>query len=154
MKVILLEDVEKLGARGEVVTVKNGFGRNYLIPKGLAQLATPSALKHAQELLKQAARRLAEEKDGALEVARQLEKEEILIPVSVGEENRIFGTITNQQIAVALAKRGFSIDRRKIALDTDIRLTGVYTASVKLHPEVTGQVKVRVESNAEAEPAS
>lgn len=154
MKVILLEDVEKLGARGEVVTVKNGFGRNYLIPKGLAQLATPSALKHQQELHKQAARRLAEEKDGALEVARQLAKEEILIPVSVGEENRIFGTITNQQIAIALAKRGFAIDRRKITLDTDIRLTGVYSASVKLHPEVTGEVKIRVESNAEAEPAS
>lgn len=149
MKVILLQDVEKLGASGDVVNVKDGFGRNYLIPQGLARLATPSGLKHHAELKKQAARRLAQEKDGALEIARQLESEEIVIPVSVGEENRIFGTVTNQQIALALAQRGFSVDRRRIELEDEIRLTGVYSASVKLHPEVTGKVKIRVEAREE-----
>jgi large subunit ribosomal protein L9 len=154
MKVILLKDVDKLGTQGEVVNVKNGFGRNFLIPQGLARLATPSTIKHQEELLRQAARRISQEKDGALEVARQLEKEEIVIGVSVGEENRIFGTVTNQQVAVALAARGFAVDRRKIELDDEIRLTGVYSASVKLHPEVIGKVKIRVEPRIEAEPAS
>ncbi len=151
MKVILLEDVEKVGARGEVVTVKNGFGRNYLIPKGLARLATASAIKHQEELMRQASRRISQEREGALEIARQLEKEEIVIGVSVGEENRIFGTITNQQVAVELASRGYTLDRRKIELDDEIRLTGVYSATVKVHPEVTATVKIRVEPKVEAE---
>ena len=154
MKVILLKHVDKLGEQGEVVNVKNGFGRNFLIPQGLARLATPSTIKHQEELRRQAARRISQEKEGALEVARQLEKEEVVIGVSVGEENRIFGTITTQQIAVALAARGFSVDRRKIDLDDEIKLTGVYSASVKLHPEVVGKVKIRVEPRAEAEPAT
>ena len=154
MKVILLKHVDKLGEQGEVVNVKNGFGRNFLIPQGLARLATPSTIKHQEELRRQAARRISQEKEGALEVARQLEKEEVVIGVSVGEENRIFGTITTQQIAVALAARGFAVDRRKIDLDDEIKLTGVYSASVKLHPEVVGKVKIRVEPRAEAEPAN
>jgi len=154
MKVILIKDVEKLGSRGDIVSVKNGFGRNYLIPQGLARLATPSAVKNQEELIRQASRRIAQEKEGALEVARQMEAEDIVINVSVGEENRIFGTVTTQQIAVALAARGFDVDRRKIELEDDIRLTGVYSASVKLHPEVVGKVKIRVEPRAEEEPAS
>ena len=153
MKVILLEDVEKVGARGDVVTVKNGFGRNYLIPKGLARLATPSALRHQQELMRQAARRISQEREGALEIARQLEKEEIVIGVSVGEENRIFGTITTQQIAAELASRGYALDRRKIELDDEIRLTGVYTATVKVQTDVTASVKIRVEPKEEPETA-
>ena len=154
MKVILIKDVEKLGDRGDIVSVKNGFGRNFLIPQGLARLATPSAVKNQEELIRQASRRLSQEKEGAVEIARQLEAEDIVINVSVGEENRIFGTVTTQQVAVALAARGFEVDRRKIELEDDIRLTGVYTASVKLHPEVIGKVKIRVEARPEQEPAS
>ena len=154
MKVILLKDVEKLGDQGDIVSVKNGYGRNFLIPQRLARLATPSAVKTQEELRRQAARRVAQEKEGALEVARQLEQQELVIPVAVGEENRIFGTITNQQVATELATRGFDIDRRKIELDDEIRLTGVYTATVKLHPEVSGKVKIRVEPRAEAEAES
>ncbi|HEX7070150.1 MAG TPA: 50S ribosomal protein L9 [Rhodothermales bacterium] len=144
MKLILKEDVEKLGEAGDVVTVKDGFGRNYLIPRGLARIATPGSIKAHEEEKRQQSRRLARKKEEALEVARQLEATEIPIQVKVGEENRIFGTVTSQQIATELTGRGFEVDRRKIELSEDIRVIGVYTASVKLHPEVTAQVKIRV----------
>ena len=144
MKVILTQDVENLGGEGDVVTVKDGYGRNYLIPRGLARVATAGAVRQRQEEIRQAARKRAREKEGALEVARQLENTEIVIAVRTGEENRIFGTVTSQQLAVELAKRGFDIDRRNIELNEDIRLVGVYTASVKLHREVTAQLKLRV----------
>lgn len=144
MKLILTQDVEKLGEAGEVVTVKEGFGRNYLIPRGLARLATAGAVKAHAEERRQQARRLSRQKDQALEVAKQLEQTEILFPVKVGEENRIFGTITPQQLAVELTKRGFEVDRRKIELSEDIRVVGVYSAEVRIHPEVAAQVKIRV----------
>src|SRR5690606_24942326 len=115
---------------------KDGFGRNYLIPRGLARLATAGAVKAHDEERRQKSRRLSRQKDQALEVAKQLEQTEVLIPVKVGEENRIFGTVTSQQLAVELTKRGFEVDRRKIELSEDIRVIGVYTASVRIHPEV------------------
>lgn len=144
MKVILLKDVENLGAEGDVVTVKDGYGRNYLIPQGMARMATPGIIKQRQEEMRQAARRRAREREGALEVARELEKIEIPIMAKVGEENRIFGTVTSQQIAVELAKRGFDIDRRNIEMNEDIRMIGVYSATVKLYKDVAAQVKIRV----------
>ena len=144
MNVILLEDVDKLGEEGEVVSVKNGYGRNYLIPRGLARLATQSAIRAHAEERRQAARKLAQKQENAEELARQLGETEILIPVKVGEENRIFGTVTSQQLAVELSKRGFEIDRKRISIAEDIRVIGVYTAEVKLHSEVSAEVKVRV----------
>lgn len=151
MKLILTQDVEKLGEAGDVVTVKDGFGRNYLIPRGLARLATAGAVRAHEEEVRQASRKLAKKKEGALEIARQLEQTEVLIPVKVGEENRIFGTVTAQQLAVELAKRGFEVDRRKIDLSEDIRMIGVYTAEVRIHPEVSAQVKIRVTPESEGE---
>ncbi len=145
MKLILLKEVDNLGAEGDVVTVKDGFGRNYLIPRGLAVIATAGAVRAQEEERKHAARRLTRQKDAALKVAGELQNTEVVLTAKVGEENRIFGTITSQQIAAALSAQGFDIDRRKIELDEDIRLIGVYTATVKLHPEVVSQVKVRVE---------
>ena len=153
MKLILTQDVEKLGEEGDLVTVKDGFGRNFLIPRGLARLATAGAVRAHEEERRQKSRRLAKKKDSALEVARQLEATEVLIPVKVGEENRIFGTVTSQQLAVELAKRGFEVDRRKVELSEDIRVIGVYSATVRLHPEVTAEVKVRVVSDSEGETA-
>lgn len=144
MKVILMQDVENLGDEGDVVTVKDGFGRNYLIPRGLARVATEGAVKARQEEIRQASRKRAREKEGAQGVARQLETTEVAIPARVGEENRIFGTITTQQLADALAQRGFEVDRRNITFNEEIRLIGVYTATIRLHKEVTAQVKVRV----------
>lgn len=144
MKVILTQDLENLGAEGEVVTVKDGYGRNYLIPRGLAVVATPGQMRQREEEIRQASRKRAQARENAEAQKRELENLEIPITAKVGEENRIFGTVTSQQIAVELARRGFEIDRRDIELSEDIRMVGVYTASVKLYSDVVAQVKVQV----------
>jgi large subunit ribosomal protein L9 len=144
MKVILTQDLDNLGTAGDVVTVKDGYGRNYLIPRGLAVVATAGQIRQKQEERKQASRRLAKARDAALDQKKDLENLEVPIMAKVGEENRIFGSVTSQQIAVELAKRGFEIDRRTITIDEEIRMTGVYTASVKLYEDVTAQVKINV----------
>lgn len=145
MQVILLQDVDNLGDEGDIVSVKNGYGRNYLIPQGIAQLATDGAVRARREEMKQQARKRAQMKEDAEEVKKQLESTEVLVLAKVGEENRIFGTVTPQQIAVKLAQEGFNIDRRDITIEEDIRVIGVYTAKVRLHTDVTADLKVRVE---------
>ena len=153
MKVILREDVDNLGVAGNIVTVKDGFGRNYLIPKGLALLATQSAARKHDEEVRQAARKRAKMMDDATALSRELEKTEITIAMKVGEENRIFGTVTTQQITAELSKLGFDIDRRIISINEEIRVIGVYTASVRIHKDVTAQLKVRVEPTSEEDEA-
>ncbi len=148
MKVLLLQDVEKLGHEGEVVTVRDGYGRNYLIPKGLAIQATPSVLKDLAERQRQQARKRARLREEAERVAAELAKTEVIIRAKVGEENRIFGTVTATQVAEYLARQGFEIDRRRIEMPEDIRMLGVYTARIRLHPEVIATVKIRVEPEA------
>ena len=144
MQVILLKDVEHLGQEGEVHEVADGYGRNYLIPQGMARMATEGAIKQVQEERRQARRKKVQEREDAEQVAEELADMELVFTAKVGEENRIFGTVTTQQIAVELDKRGFEVDRRDIELDEDIRYVGLYTASVKLHPDVEQRVKVRV----------
>ena len=144
MKVILKQDVETLGSTGDIVNVKNGYGRNYLIPRGLAILATPSNVKVVEEIRRQTAHRLERLINDAHELAKQLEKLDIVIPARVGEESRIFGTVTTQQIAEVLASKGVEIDRRKIELHEEIRALGVYPATVKLHGDVVAEVKIQV----------
>lgn len=151
MKVILTEDVDNLGQRGAIVSVKDGYGRNYLIPKGLALVATDSVVRHQQELRKQVAHKLLKQKEDAEALRTLIEKEEVVVRARAGEESRIFGTITAQQIANALAERGLEIDRRKIELDEDIRMLGVFTGTVKLHHDVVAKVKIRVEAEEVAE---
>jgi large subunit ribosomal protein L9 len=144
MKVILLQDIENLGEEGEIVTVKPGFGRNYLIPQGQALIATKGAVKARHEEMRQQARKRSQAKDDAEALKRQLDQSEIVVEAKVGEENRIFGTVTSQQVAVKLALQGYKIDRRNVELAEDIRMVGVYTAHVKLHTDVVAQLKVRV----------
>lgn len=144
MKVILKQDVETLGETGDIVNVKSGFGRNFLIPRGLAVLATPSNVKVVEEIRRQTAHRLERLIDDAKELAGQLEKLEIVIPARVGEESRIFGTVTTQQVADVLQSKGLKIDRRKIEMHEEIRALGVYPATVKLHGDVTAEVKIQV----------
>jgi len=144
MKVILTEDHDTLGLKGETVEVKNGFGRNYLIPRQLAVVATPSATKRYGEERKQAAHKIEAARGIADKLASRLANIEVLIPVQTGEEDRIFGTVTTQQVADELAAQGIEVDRRKITLSEDVRTTGVYPATVRLHPEVVAEVKVRV----------
>jgi len=144
MKVILTDDHDTLGLKGDVVEVKPGYGRNFLIPRQMAVLATPSAQKRYAEERKQAAHKVEAAKTNAESLAKRLDGTEVLIPVRTGEENRIFGSVTTQQIADELATKGFNVDRKKISLSEDIRTTGVYPATVRIHPEITAEVKVKV----------
>lgn len=147
MKVILIEDHDTLGIKGDVVDVKPGYGRNYLIPQQIAVVATPSALKRYEEERRQAAHKVEAARGNAEKLAERLNEVEIVIPVQTGEENRIFGSITTQQVADELKTKGFDIDRRKITMSEDVRVTGVYPATVRLHPEYTAEVKVNVVAN-------
>lgn len=144
MNIILTQDVENLGQKGEVVSVKPGYGRNYLIPRGLAVVASASNVKRYEEETRQQALKLESARKDAEALAERISALEIVLQAPVGEEDRIFGTITTQQIAEALAKRGVEIDRRKISIDSEIRTTGEYTATVKFHPEHSGTLTFQV----------
>lgn len=144
MKVILLNDVKNLGSEGDVVSVKNGYGRNWLIPQGLAQMATPGVVRALEDQMRQQARRRAQERNNAEEIRNQLENVVVKVEAKVGAENRIFGTITPQQVALGLALQGFKIDRRTITLNEDIKVLGEYKATVKLHTEIHAQLNVHV----------
>ena len=144
MDVILLDNVEHLGEKGEVHEVADGYGRNYLIPQGLARVATDGAVRQLQEEERQQARRQAARKDEAEKVKRELEDMQVVFSAKVGEENRIFGTVTTQQVAVELSNRGYDIDRRDIELDEDIRYVGAYTATIQVHDDVTASLDIQV----------
>ncbi|MEM6782483.1 MAG: 50S ribosomal protein L9 [Bacteroidota bacterium] len=145
MKIILTQDVDTLGIRGDVVEVKNGYGRNYLIPKGMAVVATEGALKRFAEERRQQSHKVERRRTDAEALKTKLEAmPPLVIPMRTGEENRIFGTVTTQQIEELLQEQGVEIDRKKIALKEDIRMTGVYGATVRLHPEYMADVKVQV----------
>ncbi len=144
MNIILTQDVENLGQKGEVVSVKPGYGRNFLIPRGMGVIASASNVKRYEEETRQQSLKLETARKDAEALAKRVDAMEIVLEAPVGEENRIFGTITTQQIADALAQKGIEVDRRKIALDADIRTTGEYTATVKFHPEHSGSLTVQV----------
>jgi large subunit ribosomal protein L9 len=144
MQVILLNDVEHLGESGEVHEVADGYGRNYLIPQGLARVATEGAVRHQREIQRQQARKQVAKKEEAQDLKKELEDMQVVFTAKVGEDNRIFGTVTTQQIAVELSNRGYNIDRRDIELDEDIRFVGAYTASVSLHEDVTATLDIQV----------
>jgi len=144
MKVILRQDYEPLGKVGDVVEVKDGYARNFLIPKKIVYPATPGSIKAVEEEKKRLQAKLQRERKSAELLATELEKVSVTIPVEVGEEDRIHGTVTTQMIADALLEKGYEIDKRKIELDEQIKTIGIFTAKVKLHPEVTAQIKVWV----------
>jgi large subunit ribosomal protein L9 len=144
MKVILKEDIENLGAAGEVVDVKPGYGRNYLIPQAKAVMATEGALQQIENMKRQAALRAEMTVDAAKELAQQLEATSVTIPVKTGEDDKIHGSITTIQIADALEERDITIDRRKITIDQEIKTLGEYTATVDLIGELKPKIKVWV----------
>jgi large subunit ribosomal protein L9 len=150
MKVLLKKDVEKLGSAGEIVTVKDGYGRNFLVPQGLAVFATPGAVRAAEEELRQKSRKLEANKSQAEEIAKQIEGTSVTIAVKAGEDGKIFGTVTNQMLADTLNEKGFDLDRRKITLDSDVKNLGEFTASVDLHSEVKATLKFWVVKEEEA----
>lgn len=144
MKIVLTQDVDTLGQKGEVVDVKNGYGRNFLIPRGFAVVATPGNVKRFEEETRQQARQLEQKRKDAEAIAKRLGELEIVIQKPVGEEERLFGTVTTQDVADELKKQDYDVDRRKISLDEDIRTLGTYTATVRLHAELTAEIKVTV----------
>jgi large subunit ribosomal protein L9 len=144
MKVILRDNVDKVGNAGEMVDVKPGYARNFLLPKGLALVANKANQAVYENEKKQVALRQTKEKLVAEEVVVKLEAASVTIAVSVGEEDRLFGSVTSQDIADQLAAQGLDIDKRKIILDEPIKALGLYTVDVKLHTDVIGKVKVWV----------
>jgi large subunit ribosomal protein L9 len=128
-----------------VINVKDGFARNYLIPRGIALPATESNLRHVQSILSQKQRKLQKEKEKALELAKKLEGLVLEIKHQVGEKGKLYGSVTSAEIAKALAEKGIEIDRKKIVLAKPIRDVGIHTVSIKLHPEVEVQIKVDVQ---------
>jgi len=144
MKLILKDYVEKLGSAGDLFDVKPGYGRNFLNPQGKAVLATPGAVRQFEHLKREAALRAELSVEAAKELAQQLETTSVTIPVTVGEDDKIHGTVTNIQVADALEERDILVDRRKITLDQDIKSLGEYTATVDLLGDLKPQVKVWV----------
>ena len=144
MEIILRQDYQGLGKTGDVVTVKDGYARNYLIPKGIAYVATKENRKRLENELKVKTWRVEKEKLAAEELAKKLANVSCTIPVQVGEEDKLFGSVTSQNIAEALAAQGIEVDRRKIQLNEPIKSLGIYSVPIKLHPEVEATVKVWV----------
>ncbi|MCH8558237.1 MAG: 50S ribosomal protein L9 [Balneolia bacterium] len=141
MKVLLKKDVDKLGVAGEIVTVKDGYGRNFLVPQGFAVFATPGSIRAAEEELRQKSRKADATKAQAEEIAAQIKETSLTITVKAGEDGKIFGTVTNQMLADSLNEKGFDFDRRKIELDSDVKNLGEFTATIDLHPEVKASLK-------------
>jgi large subunit ribosomal protein L9 len=144
MKIILREAVERLGERGDIITVKDGFARNYLIPRGLALRATPGNMRTFEEEKRQLDVRENKTRRMADQFAKKLKSVSITATVSVGDEDRVFGSVTAQTISGLLKEKGFDIDKKKILMEEPIKALGVYTISIKLHSEVQGKVKVWV----------
>ena len=146
MKIILRQSVSTLGAIGEIVSVKDGYARNYLLPRGLAYVATKSNMHVLDEEKKRLQVRMNKELKDAEKIAQELEKHEnaITIQMPVGEEDKLFGTVTKEMISEKLAERGFAIDKRKIEIEEPIKVLGIYTVTIRLHTDVSGKVKVWV----------
>jgi large subunit ribosomal protein L9 len=144
MQVILRKNIEKLGAAGDMIEVSNGYGRNYLLPRGLAIEATPRNIKtieHEKILISE--RKKSEIRD-AEEIKKKISEISVTIAMQAGEEDKLFGAVTTMDIEEALSKEGISIDKRNIFLEEPIKRLGIYNVNVKVHPEVMTELKVWV----------
>ena len=151
MEVILKEDVAKLGSRGDVVKVAEGYGRNYLLPQKLAIVADEGNKAVIVQMKAASMRRSAKEKTQAEELAKQFEGVSVSFTRRSGEHDQLFGSVTSGDVAEALAKKGLDIDRRKIQLHEPLKTMGEFTVPVKLHKDVTAHLKVVIEKEAVAE---
>ena len=145
MKIILLQEVEKVGRAGDQVEVADGYARNYLIPKGKAMAATPAHLKSLDNLLRQTKGRVERLRHAAETTAASLARAHCVIKRKAGEQDKLFGSVTSLDIASALAAQGLEVDRRRILLPGPIRALGSYTIPVRLHPEVVAELRLTVE---------
>jgi large subunit ribosomal protein L9 len=148
MEVILKEDVQKLGARGDVVKVTDGYGRNYLLPRKLAIEATAGNKAVIEQMKAASVRRSAKEKSQAEALAKQFEGVSVSFQRRSGEHDQLFGSVTSSDIADALAKKGLDVDRRKIQLHEPLKTLGEFTVPIKLHKDVTTHFKVVIEKEA------
>jgi large subunit ribosomal protein L9 len=145
IEVILREDVKDLGKAGALVRVKPGYARNFLLPRGLAYEATEGNKKRIEGEQRSRLQRASAEKSQALELASRLTAVHLKLKAKAGEGDRLFGSITSQDIATSLAAQGFPIDKRKIEMEHAIKSLGFHSVSVRLHPEVHAEVKVTIE---------
>ena len=148
MEVILKEDVATLGSRGDVVKVAEGYGRNFLLPRKLAIEASAGNKKVIEQMKAASVRRSAKEKTQAEELSKQFDGLSVSFHRKSGENDQLFGSVTSGDIADALAKKSFNIDRRKIQLHEPLKTLGEFTVPVKLHKEVTAHLKVVIEKDA------
>ncbi|HPW44750.1 MAG TPA: 50S ribosomal protein L9 [bacterium] len=144
MQVILYQDVPNLGRAGEIVKVKEGYGRNYLVPRKLAVIANPANIKELEHQKRIVSAKQAKLKKHAEEIASKMKDLSLTIAREAGEEEKLFGSVTSKDIIAALRNEGFIIDRRDLQLEAPIKQIGIYDIPVRLHAEVTGTVKVWV----------
>ena len=152
MQIILRSDVEKLGKMGDVAQVKGGYARNFLIPRGLAYAATKSNLARLTEERRILAQRVLKEQRIAGDVAAKLNGITVTAMVVVGEEDRMFGSVTSQDIAELLREKGIDVDRRKIQLEEPLRALGEFQVPIKLHTDVTATITVELAKEKTLEP--
>ena len=148
MEVILRDDVPNLGQVGDLVKVKNGYARNFLIPQGLAYQATEANKRRIEGERKQREIRMAEQKSGAESLAAQLGAIELNFTAKAGEGDKLFGSVTTADIAAQLAEKGYKVDKRLIELPEPIKMIGAYPVSIRLHPEVRAEIRVWVTKEA------
>jgi large subunit ribosomal protein L9 len=151
MKVVLLETIEGLGSVGQEVKVKDGYARNFLVPKGLALLATDSNLKAFKDRIQARIRSEAKSRDHAMKLAEAISSTVLTFTVKTGQEGKLFGSVTGSDIFDALAAKGFEVDKKKIHLSEPIRHVGTHEVAVRLFPEVTAHVKVEVVAEPQGE---
>ena len=145
MKVILQQDIKSVGKKGDIVEVSEGYGRNFLLPKKFAIEATAVNLNVAKAKAGSAARKKAQDTDEAKLMAPQLSKIEVPIPVTIGENGRLFGSVGGKDVAEVLKKKhNIDIDKRKITLKTEVTGVGTYEAVIKVHPEITSTIKINI----------
>lgn len=147
MKVILLEDVKSLGKKGEIVNVSDGYARNMILPKKLGLEATPKNLNDLKLQKAAEAKKQQEILEEAQGLKKEIEEKSVLLKIKAGEGGRTFGSVSSKEIAQALKEQhGYDIDKKKLQLSDPIRNMGTYTVPIKLHPKVTAELKVRVDS--------
>jgi large subunit ribosomal protein L9 len=144
MEIILKTDIAGLGYKNDVVAVKPGYGRNYLIPQGFAIMATPSNRKVLAENIKQAAHKVEKIRQDALDLSASIGQLVLTIPAKTGDSGKIFGRVTSLQISDLLKEKGFDVDRKKIAIDSEVKMVGDYSATLDLHKEVKHKISFSV----------
>lgn len=144
MELILLQDVEKVGRKGDVVNVRDGFARNFLIPRSLGLASTRANKEFVEEQKVRAAKRHALEKEKALTKVKELERLVVTLQAASGDQDKLYGSVTSEDISKALSDKGYAVDKKRILIKEPIRTLGTHTVAVELYPQVKASVKVEI----------